>query len=256
MIGASILVTLLALDLRLAAWEGALLFAGIVAYTIFLVRSSRRETAAVVEEYTHEYGAKPPPGGATWVFNLILVVVGLAMLVFGSRWLVAAAVTMAQAAGISELVIGLTIVAAGTSMPEVATSVVAALRGERDIAVGNVVGSNLFNLLAVLGLTALIAPGGVSVSLLALEFDMPFMIVVAIACLPIFFTAYTLSCWEGAIFLVYYAAYTGYLILRANESAGLPYLVGAITFFLAPLTLLTIGITVFQELRGRARAGS
>ena len=104
----------------------------------------------------------------------------------GSRWLVNGAVAFAQALGVSELVIGLTIVAAGTSLPEVATSILAAFRGERDIAVGNVVGSNIFNLLAVLGLAGLVAPGGLPAPAALLRFDLPVMVAVALACLPIF----------------------------------------------------------------------
>ena len=106
--------------------------------------------------------------------------------------------------------IGLTIVAAGTSLPEVATSVMASIKGKRDIAVGNVIGSNIFNLLAVLGLAALLAPGGINVAASALRFDMPVMIAAAIACLPMFFTGYRLARWEGMLFLGYYIAYTAF----------------------------------------------
>ena len=118
--------------------------------------------------------------------NLAFVAAGLVLLVLGSRWLVNGAVAFAQALGVSELVIGLTIVAAGTSLPEVATSILAAFRGERDIAVGNVVGSNIFNILAVLGLSGLVAPAGCPSTAALLRFDLPVMIAVAVACLPIF----------------------------------------------------------------------
>ena len=99
-----------------------------------------------------------------WAVQLGLVVVGVGLLILGSRWLVDAAVAFATWLGVSDLVIGLTIVAAGTSLPEVATSILAAIRGERDIAVGNVVGSNIFNLAGVLGVSALVTPAGVPVS--------------------------------------------------------------------------------------------
>ena len=117
---------------------------------------SRKESAAIREEYGKEYGPKP----TSTAVNLAFIAAGLVLLVLGSRWLVNGAVAFAQAFGVSELVIGLTIVAAGTSLPEVATSILAAIRGERDIAVGNVVGSNIFNILAVLGLSGLVAPAG------------------------------------------------------------------------------------------------
>jgi len=154
MIGASLLLWLAAADGVIARWESALLFAGIVAYTVYLVRESRRERREIQEEYAAEFGAAPAAKGGGVAVNIGLVLAGLALLVLGSRWLVDGAVAIARAAGLSELVIGLTIVAAGTSLPEVATSILAAVRGERDIAVGNVVGSNIFNILAVLGIAA------------------------------------------------------------------------------------------------------
>jgi cation:H+ antiporter len=122
-------------------------------------------------------------------------------------------VSIAQKLGVSDLVIGLTIVAAGTSLPELATSVVASIRGERDIAVGNVVGSNIFNILAVLGLTGLVSPTGITVSSQALHFDIPVMILSAAACLPVFFTGGRISRREGLLFLAGYIAYIAYLIL-------------------------------------------
>ena len=128
------------------------------------------------------------------------------------------------ALGVSDLVIGLTIVAAGTSMPEVVTSIVASVRGQRDIAVGNVVGSNIFNLLGVLGLSSLVSPDGMAVSAAALHFDIPVMTAVALACLPVFFTGQTIARWEGGLFLGYYVAYTAYLVLAAQQhdaAAGL-----------------------------------
>jgi cation:H+ antiporter len=149
------------------------------------------------------------------------------------------------------LIIGLTIVAAGTSLPEVATSVIAALRGERDIAVGNVVGSNIFNLLAVLGLTAIVAPGGVPVSLGVLEVDLPFMIAVAVACLPIFITGHLIARWEGAVFLAFYVAYTVYIFLTATEHANLPQYQAFLFWFVLPLTMLTLTIAIWREMQQR-----
>ena len=125
---------------------------------------------------------------------------------------------VATAVGLSPLVIGLTVVAVGTSLPEIATSVIASLRGQRDLAVGNVVGSNLFNLLGVLGLTAVIA-GDIPVAPGALTFDMPIMLGVAIACLPIFFTGHRIGRLEGALFLGYAVFYTAYLLATAVEHA-------------------------------------
>jgi cation:H+ antiporter len=162
--------------------------------------------------------------------------------------LVEAAVTLARGWGVSELVIGLTIVAAGTSLPEVAASTIAAFKGERDIAVGNVVGSNIFNILSVLGMSALVSPNGVGVSPGALTFDMPIMIAVAVACLPVFFVGYTISRANGAMFLFYYCAYTAYLILDSQKHAAVSQLSDGLLYFALPLTALTLGILSVREL--------
>ena len=253
MIGASLLVYLFGLNGQIGRMEGLLLFAGIVTYTVFLIRQSRKENKEVQEEYAREYGDRQSHGARHTIVNLLLIVAGLALLILGARWLVDSAVSLAQALGLSELVIGLTIIAAGTSMPEVATSIVAAMRGERDIAVGNVVGSNIFNLLAVLGLTSLVAPDGVPVAAAALAFDLPVMIAVALACLPIFFTGFRVARWEGWLFLVYYAAYVLYLILAASQHDALPLFSSAMLFFVVPLTALTLLVLVVRERREHRR---
>jgi cation:H+ antiporter len=151
--------------------------------------------------------------------------------------------------GLSELIIGLTVVAAGTSLPEVATSVLAALRGERDIAVGNAVDSNIFNILSVLALTALISPGGVPVPREALAFDIPIMIVVAVAALPIFFTGYRIARWEGWLFLGLYLGYVLYLVLDAAQHDALPLYSAVMLAFVLPLLALTLAILVVREVR-------
>lgn len=256
MIGVSVLVYLFGLNGQISRLEGLLLFAGIVAYTGFLIRQSRKETKEVQEEYAQEFGDGKPRGAGQYLLNLVLVVAGLALLVLGARWLVDSAVSLAQALGLSELIIGLTIVAAGTSMPEVATSIVAAIRGERDIAVGNVVGSNIFNLLAVLGLTSLVAPDGVPVPAAALAFDLPVMTAVAVACLPVFFTGFRIARWEGALFLGYYAAYVLYLILDATQHDALPLFSNVMLLFVVPLTVLTLVVLVVRQRRARRAAAA
>src|SRR5690606_23958592 len=138
--------------------------------------------------YEQAYGtAEPQQERGRLPMHLLLILVGLGLLVIGADWLVDGAVAIASALGVSELIIGLTIIAAGTSLPEVATSVIAGLRGERDIAVGNVVGSNLFNIMVVIGATAAISPGGLDVAAPAINFDIPVMVAAATLCLPIFF---------------------------------------------------------------------
>jgi len=182
-----------------------------------------------------------------------LVVIGLALLVFGGELLVRGAVRMALAHGVSTLVVGLTIVAFGTSAPELAVSLQAVRAGAGDLALGNVLGSNIFNILSVLGLVAPIAPGGVPVSPVALRFDVPVMIATSSVCLPIFFTGYCISRWEGGLFLAYYAAYTLFLLLASSRHEALTTLVPALGYFALPLTAVTLGILSFRQIRARTK---
>lgn len=256
MIVASLAVLLMALDGVVGRTDGLILFAALIAYTYILIRGSRAESRGVQEEFAEAY-AEPDPraaSGGSRLRQIVMIIVGLVLLVIGADWLVDAAVATAEALGVSSLIIGLTIVAAGTSLPEVATSVLATIRGERDIAVGNAIGSNLFNLLGVLGLGAIIAPVGITVPPGALAFDIPVMIVVAIAALPIFFTGYTIARWEGAVFLAYYGAYTIYLILDARAHHALANFQQAMVSFFIPITLVTLLITVRRALKRQRRS--
>lgn len=257
MIGASLLLWVLALNGAISQVEGAALFVLMLAYIGFLLWQSRREHNAAVEaEYAQEYTSHEPKSVGRNLINGVLVVVGLALLVLGSRLFVQGASDLARTFGLSELVIGLTIVALGTSLPEVAASLMAAFKGERDIAVGNVVGSNIFNLLTVLALTALIAPGGVPVSPGALTLDIPFMVAVAVACLPIFLTGHTIARWEGAVFLGYYVAYTVYLLLDAANHPTVTQYFNFMLFFIVPLTVLTLMVSLGREVRRRRAAAA
>ncbi|WP_431023579.1 calcium/sodium antiporter [Halomonas sp. H5] len=243
MIGLSLLVWLLAANGQLGRLEGLLLVAGLVGYLGVLWRQARREAVP-------ESDASRVVSGH-WAWQVALVVGGLALLVLGSRWLVDGAVSLAQALGVGEQVIGLTLVAAGTSLPEVVTSLVAALRGERDIAVGNVVGSNVFNLLGVLGLTVALAPAGIQVPPAMIAFDLPVMLAVALACLPLGFTGGTIVRWEGAVLFGYYLAYTLYLILASAHHAALPAFATVMLYFVVPITVLTLAVVAIQEARRR-----
>lgn len=220
MIGVSVLLLLLAFDGRIGFLDGLLLFSGSVAYTVWAVVTSRRETKAVQEEYAAEFG-QTDRTLTTILYDLARVIAGLAMLVVGADWFVDGAILAAEALGMSRLVIGLTIVAAGTSMPELATSVIASFRGERDIAVGNVVGSNIFNILTVLGLSSIVAPNGIGVSAQATGIDIPVMIAVAAACLPVFFAGYVITRWNGLVFMMLYVMYALYLFLDATAHGAL-----------------------------------
>ncbi|MGD9856990.1 MAG: sodium:calcium antiporter, partial [Planctomycetaceae bacterium] len=182
-----------------------------------------------------------------------LAALALGLLIAGSRWFCDGAVEIARTFGVSDLVIGLTLVAVGTSLPEVFTSVLAAIKGERDIAVGNVVGSNLFNILCVIGSSAAIAPNGVPVSPTALQLDLPVMIAAAVVCLPVFFTGHLIARWEGALLLGYYVAYTAYLILEAASSDWSRTVASILLVFVVPLTVITLLIGLVRALRDPAR---
>ena len=251
MIGVSLLLAVLALDGRIAQLEAALLFALLLAYVAFLVVQSRRQTQADSAEFDEEL--QPAAAGA-WdsrlPVQLGLIAAGLAALVMGSDALVTSAVAFARQLGVSDVVIGLTIVAAGTSMPEVATSVAAALKGERDIAVGNVVGSNVFNILGCLGLSGLVSGStGLVIAPAVLAFDLWVMLAVTLACLPVFVTGRCIARWEGALFLGYYVAYVTYLILAVQKHAALPFFSSAMLSFVLPLTVVTLVVLMLRPAR-------
>lgn len=241
MIGLTVLLLVMLHDLSISMVEGGFLFLLLILYTVFLVVQSHRANQAA------DNGASLDEldlGRARWadsrLMQAALIAGGLVLLVVGSRLLVDASVALAKTLGISDLVVGLTIVAAGTSLPEVATSITAALKGERDIAVGNVVGSNVFNILGVLGLSGLVAgTGGIIVAPSILAFDAWVMLAAAIACIPIFMTGREIARWEGAVFLAYYVFYVAYLIMAAEQHAALATFTFAMVWFVAPLTLVT-----------------
>lgn len=241
MVGASVALWLFALDGVLSALECVAALVALAAFVVFGLRAARDEQATTAPEASVEGGVPP-----RLLPQAALVVAGLVLLVLGARWFVAAAVTLAQAWGLSEAVIGLTIVAAGTSLPEVAASVVATLRGQRDIAVGNVVGSNIFNILGILGVAGLVGKDGLVVAPGLVAFDVPVMVAAALACLPIFATAHRIARWEGALFLGYYVAYTAYLVLASGSHDALPQFSYVMLEFVLPLTVVTLAVVAWR----------
>lgn len=254
MIGVSVIAFLFSLSGTIDRLEGALFLLGLIAYLLFLLyhgRPSARNGATPIEE-SPELRVE---SSRQKLHNLALVAFGLFLQVIGSRWLINGAVAIAHLAGLPELVIGLTVVAAGTSLPEIATSVLAGFRGQQDLAVGNAVGSNILNILAALGLASLVAPQGLPVSAAAAQFDMPVMMVVAFSCLPIFFTDGRISRWEGLLFLGYYAAYTVYLILGSSYHAALLLYSAIMVVFILPLTAVTLLVLTARAIHKKHRDG-
>ncbi len=241
MIGAGLMTFALAWNGSISRLDGIVLLMLLVLYTAFLVIASKNEKKRVqTDEFADAYGVEGAAKPFGWLVQLLLVLVGLGLLVFGSNLLIEGAVALARALGLSELVIGLTVIAVGTSMPELATSLLAVYRGERDIAVGNVVGSCIFNLLLVLGAGAVVSSDGLSISPNALAFDIPVMLAVFAACLPIFFSGYRINRWEGTLFFGYYLAYTLYLVMFSTGLPAISLLRHAMTWYVLPLTAVTL----------------
>jgi len=245
-VGISGLAWVFSADGRVTRAEGLILLLLVAVYTGWLLRSSGAESTA------DQDGGDIRRVHAGW--SSLAAAAGLLLLLLGARWLVQGAVALASAMGISDSVIGLTILAAGTSLPEVAASVVATLRGHRDMAVGNVLGSNIFNLTIILGTTA-IAAGGLSVPEGVVTFDVVIMVAVAVACLPIFITGHLIARWEGGLFLAYYVAYVVYLVLDATTHDTLPHFRDAMVFFALPLTAVTLLVLMTRTLLATRRAG-
>lgn len=270
MVVLSIGLLLVSLDGRIGAVDGVVLLSAVVLHTVLTVVLSRRGPRVPAAAPPGVPGARdggdgddtgtddrrtenePPP--ASVPRSVLLVVLGIALLVAGASLLVDGAVNIATSLGVSSLVVGLTVVAVGTSLPELATSVIAVRRGERDLAVGNVVGSNIFNIGVVLGLPALISPEGIPVSGAAVALDMPVMLAAAVALLPIAFTGFAVARWEGALFVALYAAYTGYVVLAATEHDALEGFTWTMAWFVLPLVALTLAVFTAYEIglrRGR-----
>jgi cation:H+ antiporter len=251
MIGASLLLLPMSYNGHIGHVDGLVLLAGILLYTGWSIYKSRQDEKKVsvtpdtlplresVEDKADEEAT------SNWPLNIAFIIGGLCMLVFGSDWLVNGASQFALALGVSELIIGLTIVAVGTSLPEVATTVAATLKGERDLAVGNAVGSNIFNLLLILGATSVVSAAGITVSDQALFFDFPVMIGVALICVPVFYTGWVITRLEGIIFLGYYVAYLLYLVLASTQSALLP----VMQVLLLVLIPVTFGVFIVRSVR-------
>lgn len=253
MILAGVAVASMSLDGVVDRLDGVVLTAGAVAYTMFCVYLSRRESARIKAEYAKEFGESEAPKPTSWLWNSVLVAGGLGLLIFGADLLVDASVTLARAVGMSELVIGLTVVAIGTSAPEIATSIMAGFKGQRDIAVGNVIGSCVFNLLAILGLGAAATPGGLPVSHAALMLDIPVMMASAFLCIPVFFTGLRIARPEGLLFLLYYAVYTTYLVLDATHSRSIEGYRAVVLYGVIPCTLIPVGLSVVRSLKAAGR---
>ncbi len=240
MIAVTLLLYLVALYGVITPMIGALFVLLMIGYTLFSLYKGQEEQ-------------KETPPEKKLFRDLSLMIAGSLLLAWGADYLIHGAKELAHYLGIDELIVGLTVVAFGTSLPELATTVMAAIRGERELAVGNVVGSNIFNILAVMGLSALISPNGLPVPQVVIDFDLPVLLISAVACLPIFFTGHKISRWEGFLFLGYFIAYVIHIVLQATDKVLLEPFTTAMVLFVIPLTLITLGISLYRHFNLRFR---
>ncbi len=197
-------------DLTVGRIDGFILMVTLTGYLIFVLRSAGEENQEVVGEYEQFARALANLTGKSALKDLALIVAGSIGLVVGGEAIVDSATFLAFELGVSDLVIGLTLVAVGTSLPELATSIVAALRREADIAVGNVIGSNIFNITAVMGISSLIQPFDVSRQVLSVQ--LPAVLLISILVLPLARPRYEIHRWEGLILLASYMILTAWVV--------------------------------------------
>lgn len=213
MVGITMVVALMMMDGALGRIDGVVLLLGFLGFIWFVLRAAGQEPQEIAAEYSQfeatERGA--PTGGV--LRELLLLTVGLVGLVVGAQLLLTSAIFFARLLGVTEIVIGLTVVAIGTSLPELATCVVAAMRSESDIALGNAVGSNIFNLLSILGISALLRP--IPVGTETLEFEIPAMFIFALALVPLAWRGRLLGRISGSVLVAGYLLFTAILIHRA-----------------------------------------
>ncbi|MGB8019794.1 MAG: calcium/sodium antiporter [Candidatus Nanopelagicales bacterium] len=276
MVAMSVLLLGLSLDGEIGATDAGLLITCLVTYVTMVVVMGRREAtrdgeagsaadqtsragqAGSGQAGSGQHGTAPHASGqresGQHALNAGLLVAGVAALVIGAGWLVEGATRVATQFGVPDVVIGLTIVAIGTSLPELATTVIASIRGERDLAVGNAVGSNIFNVGAVLGISAILAPGGgIPVADSVIRFDMPVMIASGMALLPVVYTGFRIHRWEGVLFLGLYASYTMYLLMDATSHQSLPAFSAIMLWFVLPVVGITLGVLAGYDAGRKAR---
>lgn len=210
MAGAAVLLLLLAFDGVLSRFDGVVLTVGAVVYTVTVVRMARRESRDVTTEFTHAYPQPEAPDRTALHVGMTLA--GIAIIVIGAERMVDAAVGMAREFNVSDALIGLTVVAIGTSAPELVTTVVSTLRGERDIAIGNLLGSSIYNILLILGVTCLVPPNGLALPPELVRVDIPIMVVATLICIPIFITGRRVSRVEGGLMVGAYLAFLAFLL--------------------------------------------
>lgn len=245
MIGATLLVFMFALNGFISFWECLTLSILLLLYLLFLARQGSPDLATPTKQ--------PKNKVSTILVYVLICVAGFVLLVSGARWMIDSAIIFAESFGVSELVIGLTIVAIGTSLPEIVVVLVAALKKERDIAVGSIIGSNILNLLAVLGVSGLFIPGAIPVQPVLIQFDLIVLIAASLLCIPIFYTGFRIARWEGGLFLFFYLAYLFYLYLSNTGHVWLEEFTYYMIYYILPVAGLSLLIVTALEWKKRSR---
>ncbi len=214
MIAAAVALVVMAWDGLLTRTDGAILFAAALVYTAVIMHGARRANRGDMAEYAKEYGIAPGEhAGRQVASHAALLGLSIVVIVIGADWLVAGAIDLARMLGVSEGFIGLTVVAIGTSSPELVTTVVSTLRRARDIAIGNLLGSSTYNILFILGATAVVPATGIEVAPALTHIDIPIMALVTLVCVPIFLRGHRVTRLEGGLFVAAYLAYLTYLLV-------------------------------------------
>jgi cation:H+ antiporter len=210
MAGAAILLLILAVDGVLSRFDGFVLTVGAFVYTVAVVRTARRESQDTTTEFTQAYPKSAAPERTALHVGMTLA--GIALIVIGAERLVDAAVGMAREFKVSDALIGLTVVAIGTSAPELVTTIVSTLRAERDIAIGNLLGSSIYNILLILGITCLVPAHGLALPAQLVRVDIPIMVAATLICIPIFITGRRVGRFEGGAMVAAYVAFLAFLL--------------------------------------------
>lgn len=214
---AALLLWALAADGVLSRLDGLILLVAAIVYTVVLIRTARRESREFATEFAAAYTANAaghavPANDRRTILYVGMTLGGIAAVVLGAEWLVDAAVGMARGFGVSDAFIGLTVVAIGTSAPELVTTIVSTLRNERDIAIGNLLGSSIYNILLILGITCLVPTHGLALPRSLVRIDIPIMVTVVLVCIPIFISGRRVHRAEGAAMVVAYLSFLAFVL--------------------------------------------
>ncbi len=245
MIAITVAVYFFALNGAISFVECMILTCILIGYMIFLIRQGGDT------DFKIKVKEKRKP--TVILLHSVLSITGLYVLITGASWLINSSLIFAEMAGVSELTIGLTVLAIGTSLPEIVVVLIAAIRREKDIAVGSIIGSNILNFLAVLGISGLFIPGAIPVQDVLIRFDMILLIIASLLCVPIFYTGHKIVPWEGMLFLFLYFGYIFYLFLSSTEHSFVTVFTSTMLYFILPVVLLTSIAIALMEWKRRYR---